>query len=64
MMTDDLKQRLAEFLQEWRHEGEDGGISHIAADQALAIILDAIDAHGFAIVSKDVAKLGSSELDR
>jgi hypothetical protein len=46
-MNDDLKQRLAAFLDDWRPYKD------ITGEQALAIILDAIDAHGYAIVPKE-----------
>jgi hypothetical protein len=51
-MNDDLKFRLAVFLREWQAEVEHDWKRAPNAEQALAIILDAIDGHGFAIVPK------------
>jgi hypothetical protein len=56
-MNDDLKQRLAAFLDDWRPYKD------ITGEQALAIILDAIDAHGYAIVSKKWLSLEIPSMD-
>jgi hypothetical protein len=52
-MNDDLKKRLAVFLLDWRLDAEGGPLKRVTPDEALAIILDAIKAAGYAIVPKE-----------
>jgi hypothetical protein len=55
-MNNDLKARIMDFLTEWAAEVDLDWRGALTAEQALAVILDAIDGHGYAIVPKDVAK--------